>query len=464
MKRWLRRLGKVFLGLCIFWTLVHLVEDWRGKRAWNAWQRDQIAKGAIYDAAALVQPPIPDGDNFAKAPIVEKALSHEPEPVLGNSFRFDQPQAMTRPTWATGHELDLQPWMDANHTHDLAQVLAPAAPVLKEIAEAARRPSCRIPAPNSDGDEPGFHFLGFRMVARVLNTRALLNLRAGHPELALQDVVTELRLVRHLSSDPQLVTHLLGLANAGIVMQALWEGLESRAWNETQLATLQEELSRADELTPMLDWAKNDRISTYGLWFNLSTHPLWDRKRPLGENAGGLLVSAFIPRGWFYQNMRTADAFLAGTWLSAMDPRAHRVYPEKFREMETWWSHRGRSPYSLFASNISGVATPALNAQIQRSAQRQVALDEALVVCALERYRLAHKVYPETLDALVPAYAPKLPNDVFTGAPLHYRRDGDGFLLYSVGWNGTDEGGTMAMDGNDRDLTKGDWPWPKAAR
>ena len=49
------------------------------------------------------------------------------------------------------------------------------------------------------------------------------------------------------------------------------------------------------------------------------------------------------------------------------------------------------------------------------------------------------------------------------GQPLHYRRTVDGdFLLYSVGWNETDDGGITLLDkGGGMDKAKGDWVWPK---
>ncbi len=66
------------------------------------------------------------------------------------------------------------------------------------------------------------------------------------------------------------------------------------------------------------------------------------------------------------------------------------------------------------------------------------------IACALERYHLAHGEYPETLDALMPQFMEKMPHDIIGGQPLHYRRTDDGkFLLYSVGWNETDDGGQV---------------------
>ncbi len=61
---------------------------------------------------------------------------------------------------------------------------------------------------------------------------------------------------------------------------------------------------------------------------------------------------------------------------------------------------------------------------------------------ALAAYRIDHGAYPEKLPDLLPRYVSSVPQDVFNGgADLRYKRRGDGFLLYSVGPNGQDDGG-----------------------
>ncbi len=65
------------------------------------------------------------------------------------------------------------------------------------------------------------------------------------------------------------------------------------------------------------------------------------------------------------------------------------------------------------------------------------------------------------LEALSPAYLASLLQDVVTGAPLKYRRtESGGFLLYSFGWNETDDGGTVAsITSGGVDFKQGDWVW-----
>jgi hypothetical protein len=60
---------------------------------------------------------------------------------------------------------------------------------------------------------------------------------------------------------------------------------------------------------------------------------------------------------------------------------------------------------------------------------------------ALAAFHGDHRGYPAELDELAPKYLEKVPDDLFSGKRLIYRRGDRGYLLYSVGTNGTDEDG-----------------------
>ena len=109
----------------------------------------------------------------------------------------------------------------------------------------------------------------------------------------------------------------------------------------------------------------------------------------------------------------------------------------------------------------------ALERAHQKFALIQAQLDLACVACSLERHRLAHGQYPETLDALAPQLIDKLPHDLIDGQPLHYRRTDDGqFVLYSVGWNENDDGGVVGLhpESGIVDKEQGDWVWKYPAK
>ena len=65
---------------------------------------------------------------------------------------------------------------------------------------------------------------------------------------------------------------------------------------------------------------------------------------------------------------------------------------------------------------------------------------------ALAAYKADHHAYPEKLAKLAPTYVKQLPKDYFNESDLHYEKKNDGYLLYSVGPNGKDDGGKSYDD------------------
>ncbi len=65
---------------------------------------------------------------------------------------------------------------------------------------------------------------------------------------------------------------------------------------------------------------------------------------------------------------------------------------------------------------------------------------------AIERWRLAHHgQLPESLNDLVPRYLPILPIDPFNDQLLRYKKLKSGYLVYSIGPDFTDDGGTPQL-------------------
>jgi hypothetical protein len=97
---------------------------------------------------------------------------------------------------------------------------------------------------------------------------------------------------------------------------------------------------------------------------------------------------------------------------------------------------------------------------LQKYAANQTMANQALLACALERYRLSHGEYPQSLSDLVPQLVDKLPHDLIGGGGLKYRRTGaTQFILYSIGWNERDDGGIPG-----KTIADGDWVWGQSAQ
>ncbi len=72
--------------------------------------------------------------------------------------------------------------------------------------------------------------------------------------------------------------------------------------------------------------------------------------------------------------------------------------------------------------------------------------DATRIMLALEIYRAERGAYPADLAALAPGWLPGIPNDRISGQALRYEKLDDddaahGYLLYSVGLDGQDDGG-----------------------
>jgi hypothetical protein len=90
---------------------------------------------------------------------------------------------------------------------------------------------------------------------------------------------------------------------------------------------------------------------------------------------------------------------------------------------------------------------PASLAMCDAEGQAAMLLDETKLGFALAAYRADHGSYPAKLADLVPKYVAEIPKDIFNNdSDLHYAREGSGYLLYSVGKNGKDDGGKRSED------------------
>jgi hypothetical protein len=184
-------------------------------------------------------------------------------------------------------------------------------------------------------------------------------------------------------------------------------------------------------------------------------------------NSFQMFALAFGPAGWFDQNELRIARFYSRWYLPAVNEQDKIVSPTAVRNADAALNseYKHRSPENVLES----ILLPALGGAVKKFAYAQSSTDLARTAIALERYRLARGEFPESLDALAPQFLEKIPHDIINDQPLHYRLDDGQFVLYSVGWNETDDGGVVelrAVGVSDRvrrnpilDYSQGDWVW-----
>ncbi len=522
--KWFLRGLVMFLLLLI---LFYVEEDWRGKRAWDQFHREWEAKGENFDYASLIPPAIPDDQNFALTPIVASCYSryldtsgHRCKPENTNVanrlamtiYRSDYVAGATNATlgnWQLAKRIQLDAWqayyrapVETNRycpgTNCFPRTPTPQTPAadvlfalgnftapLEELRQAANHyRSTRFPLNYEHGSPLQLilpHLPAFGNCGQVLELRASAELADRQNENALADIQLSLMLAKSLQHEPVLYSQLARLGLISDAIQPVWEGTSQHQWTDGELSALEQNLGTSDILADYpfalrigranglatIEFMRCNRSRAFNcirVIDNLSAYDdYWeppDLDTPMEFTQQ--LFCWLIPNGWFYANETTVgqiyQPYLLTTNVEKGEPEFTAI---KRAEMLRFDKMQHFSPYTAIASMM----IPGIGLVARRFMQTQSALDLARLACALERYRLAHAGYPDKLEVLEPQFMQAVPRDVITGKPLNYRRTPDGnFVLYSVGWNETDDGGTPgATDHGYNDYTKGDWVWQNSA-
>jgi hypothetical protein len=413
--------------------------------------------------------------------------------------------------WAMSRTTDLKPWQsyyrDLETTNPTAEISitpqpqSPAAdvllalskfdPVIERLRTDSVLPYSRFPL-GYDGMPAAIllpHLSALKQFAQVLQLRAIAELQNNESQKALDDVKLSLWLMDSIRSEPFLISHLVRIAILQITFQPIYEGLADHKWSDAQLADLDSDLTKLDFLADSQFAIRGERgLEIANIEFIRHPHDL-DFKRPRlyflapffsvvqmlsnmssdeGENPQGfqMLLLGFGPSGWLEQNELRIAQFDTKWYLPVVDEERKIISPAKIRTASDALGKeiQHRTPENI----LETLFIPNWRNAAEKFAHAQTATDLARAALALERYRLEHGEYPESLDALTPQFIAQVPHDIIDGQPLHYRRTDDGqFVLYSVGWNETDDGGVVVMKEGSTpsvDINEGDWVWRYPAK
>jgi hypothetical protein len=520
-------------------ALFYAEENWRGKHDWENYKQEWAAKGEQFDFADFYPPTVADDQNFAMAPMFDtmhklasrkwRSEHHNPDPHSQNPWDTNlvdptdislglNSNGSEWPTngfgdWQRQLTSDLTAWQNyyralaartnffavpaqpQSPAQDVLLALSKYDPVIEDLREAAKRPESRFPLDYDDEDPAEIllpHLAAMKRCSMVVEGRALAELQAGETDKAFADTMLTLRLADAIKTEPFIITHLVRIAILKFALQPVYEGLAEHKWSDAQLAGLDAELAKINFLA---DYERSTRSECAAHakvieWMEQKPSRFWDLFNMVDDSERKVMNNFWLtteiylmPRGWFYQS-DIAMAEVHRQWIEPMvDDANQTVSPERARQSKEAVGALKHTAMNLFARLL----LPELGKYAMRTAQAQTAANEARIAIALERYRLAHGNVPDSLDVLVPQYLAKIPHDIIGGPlspgsgaasqPLKYSRSADGsFVLYSVGWNGTDDGGVVGyqtdevsnsyMDWESKtgpkppiDLEKGDWVW-----
>ncbi len=372
----------------------------------------------------------------------------------------------------------------------LREILSENSSVLDAACEAALAGPIGFDLNAGDGNAMLLLHLGrLQRLAEEFGTRAVLELHDGNQAAAWTNVLAATRLIT--AWDPERVegSYMVRYGCLEITYGTIWQALQAGGWSEDQLARLQAEWAGADLFKGLPDTAAFNRARMVATCKQ-------DRQQPLPPAVTATQILHSPRAAWYNANRRSRRARYReeGTYE---DEAALLLY-YRDREVQLWravqahtWSEMRRFPgvtntapfrsrdrsshLQLMMDNmrtamrIGGGGVSLLGLAAQAEARRRL----VVTAVALERYHARFGSYPKDLAELVPGLLPSLPMDFMDGQPLRYRLRPDGhFVLYSVGLDCVDNGGTAPPTGRRESLSRsqefGAWQgtdlvWPRPA-
>jgi len=371
----------------------------------------------------------------------------------------DQQRAVTQRAWAAKDYPEVAAWLKANEKP------------LVVFVEATKRPGYFNPlvSPNKSGlvGAPVPSVQKCREAANAFAARAMLRVAEGNFDDAWQDLLACHRLARLLGRGATLIEFLVGIAIDVIASKADVAFLERAPFTSKQdLACLQElrRLPPVPAVADKIDLGERfmllDAImmtARYGTEYLdrvANDTALPQNKKPFGAK---LFTRSINWDPAFRNANRVNDRYVAALHMTDRIQRVEElaVITQDVKVLGdqakfTGWPKKQfmgpKSRGEVIGNFVIRLFMPALDKleiAERRYEQEQRNLHVAFALAAHQR---DHGRYPAKLDELAPHYLERIPDDLFAAKPLIYRLDEKGYLLYSVGVNGTDDGGRGSDD------------------
>jgi hypothetical protein len=399
-------------------------------------------------------------------------------------------RAARRP-WVALDYPQLAHWLDANQTP------------LAMIREASRCPDYYNPlVSRKSGDEGWFGLLGAllpgalkcRETASALVARAMLHAGEGRVDEAWQDLLTCHRLGRLLGRGADHLEIAAGAAISRVATEAELVLLDHSKPSRKQALAWLRDVQQLPARAPIADrvdcggapgrfaflntvmLARRGPINTLKLLEILEQ----SRPQPRGDSEAPQAVNDSIDwdsllragNAWYDRvvaALRVKDRAAREKKLDQIEEEVKTLKKEVGTIADVSKAVReGKDSGKELTKKLGAILTtffwPGIR-QMQVNADRSEQIQRNLCLAlALAAYRADQQRYPEKLEALVPKYLEKVPGDLYSGKAMIYRLEEKGYLLYSVGVNGRDDGGHWRDDTPPGDDVRVRMPLPETKR
>jgi hypothetical protein len=469
-RRWRKR-AAIAVGIFVFFAVLFaIIEHWRGN--WMLTRRIAQLKmaGEELSVATFLPKPVEPGQNaFA----ILATLTNRTDSILTNaslgppSMRFVE-SGKARVTsklteWDSSEEA-------TNGWNRLTAQLSDARELLSDLHTAASRV----------GFDSGFDytkgFLHFQMgplhtakqAARVLSVATINELHRGNTTAAHSNLCALVSLIVMQKPEPLVINQLVRFACATFAFNTTWQVLHSRDLTEKQLAEAQaiwerghfaEDMGRALEMERAMAITYGDQLRSSRENLEFALNQQEGVNEVFGDLLGSLPARGFVLHRLYAPFWRFA--WSAQDQLRSLNRWQFMIERERFARANSWAKLAGKENadeeidvtlsgggnvkaniYDRLRYLFSNGTFSITDVIIRKELEAQTLQRLAVAAFAVERHRKTSGTLPGDLGALATRYLPTVPLDPMDGRPLRYQKTSEnGFLLYSVGTDGKDDGG-----------------------
>jgi hypothetical protein len=378
---------------------------------------------------------IPDVENSAL--VVMQIAGKIPRPVPPAQTDKNPPKDWEQRVFESSPEEELEPdiyW-------ELRNELKSIQPLLKQARSLARMKEGRAPISYSLDfiSTPLKHVQDAQDVAYLLRKDLLVRARQHDIDGALESARAALVAGRSIGDEPITISQLTRInfdyraawnveraLAQGRAAERILDGLQRLLAEEEStphwLIALRGERAGNDVLLRALEDGKLPPGWLSGRTGSEPSNPITDPLESMTARIQARLAHPVVLR-MLTESIRTAQL-----------PPEQQTDEFKIREQEA----RNSDLPALATLLVSGTLRMA-----ESDIRRRATLRSAIVALAAERFRQANGRWPKDVAELIPAYLKEAPLDPYDGKPIRLRAVPKGLLVYSIGPDRQDNGGTM---------------------
>ena len=379
--------------------------------------------------------------------------------------------------WDEEHMATSRPWSKEALPTVAAWLEGSEGPIAL-IIEATKRPRRYDPLISTSDPPMSLYVLlpmvlAHRHAARALTARAMFRLGAGNVEQAWQDLLSCHQLSRLTGRGSTIVEMLVAIAIDGVACAGDRTLLAHGNLTAAQARQMRDDLQKLPPLPKMVDAIDvGERYMFLDSVQALADRGLGEFNRIVGGSGEDVDESSMLGKALSGAGALVVkwDVILqmGNSWYDRLVAAQRKpTWSERSAAMAkidadlTELSKHAKDFKSLALSMLGGperavservgqivvaLWLPATNACTEAEARAAENFEVVKLGFLLAAYRAEHGKYPTQLSDLTPKYLAEVPLDPFSGKPLTYKPQPSGYVLYSVGVNGKDDGGLSYDD------------------